>query len=149
MVSSLNSAQTARDPFEQNVIIKRFTVNFNDAGIATGVVRGVVPQGAILIGTDVLLNVTFNANSTNIFTVGSNSTQLDNVVADANVTEGTAGLYQDIKPTGTALGVLTADLPLTAKYAQTGGTVATQGQAVVIVKYVTGGGVSGGIGVDN
>lgn len=136
MVTSLNNTVVAHDDGAYQVTYKRFLATFSDTGISTGIQRATVPQGAIIIGTDVYLEASFNANSTNVFTVGSNSTPYNNLVADGDVTEGTVGLYQNIKPTGAALGPLSADTQFFAKYTQTGGTAATSGRAHVVIKYV-------------
>lgn len=150
MVTSLNSARTARDAQEQQVLFLRFTANYNDNSMASGVVKGVLPQGAIIIGTDVYTNTSYNANSTNVFTVGSNSTQLDNIVPDAAFAESTQGaIFYDIKPTGTALGPLAADTTVQVKYTQTGPTAATQGQTTVVIKYITALGTTGSATADN
>lgn len=135
MATSLFTGVPARDNGEQQTQIKRFETNFNDNGIATGVARATLPAGAIIIGTDVLLTASFNANSTNVFTVGSNSTQFNNLIADGDVTEGTVGLYKDISPTITM--PLAAETTFFAKFTQTGGTAATSGKAHTIIKYVT------------
>src|SRR5215211_6440005 len=111
-----------------------FVVNFDEAGIATGVHKATLPSGAIIIGTDIHVATAFNATTTNVLTVGSNSTQRDNIIASGDVNEGATGLTKDISPTGTALGPISAHTPLYAKYTQTG-PVATAGVARVIIKY--------------
>lgn len=133
MVTSLNTSIPARDANDQQIAFKRFDVNFSDAGVSVGVARATLPSGAIIIGTDVLVQSSFNANSTNVFTVGSNSTQYNNLVADGDVTEATVGLVKDISPT--IAQPLAADTTFFAKYTQTGGTAATSGKATVIIKY--------------
>lgn len=112
----------------------RFDVNYNDAGIAAGVGKQWLPKGAIVIGTDIMCSTAFNAGITNVLTVGTNTPTDDNLIAAADFNEA-AGLTQNIKPTGAALGKLAADAQVFAKYTQTGGA-ATAGAATVIVKYV-------------
>lgn len=112
----------------------RFAVNWNDAGIAAGVGKQTLPAGAILIGTDVQIVTPFNAATTNVLTVGVAGVA-NNVVAAADADESTAGLTQNIKPSGTALGPLAADSQVTVTYTQTG-AAATAGKAIVIIKYV-------------
>lgn len=137
MTTSLNNQIPAREPGEQQVVFARFTVSYDEVGISTGVAKATLPSGAVIIGTDVYVSTTFNANSTNVLTVGSNSTQLDNVIASGDVTEGSATtLTKDVSPTGTALGPLSADTTFYGKYTQTGPTVATSGFATVIIKYI-------------
>jgi len=113
----------------------RFTVNYNDAGIASGVGKQVLPAGAIIIGTDVVVETVFNAGTTNVLTVGTNAASYNNIVAAADVNEAAVAITKDISPTGTALGPLAADVQVFAMYAQTGAP-ATTGKADVIIKYV-------------
>ena len=61
---------TARKNALQLVHYLRFTVNFNDTGIATGVGKQWLPAGAMIIGTDVNISTAFNAGTTNALTVG-------------------------------------------------------------------------------
>jgi len=126
---------TARQLNQQQVHYLRIAVTYNDANIANGVGKQWLPAGAIIIGTDVHIDSVFNAATTNVLTVGTNATSYDNIVAAADVNEGATGLTQNVKPTGTALGALTADAQVFVKYTQTG-TAATTGKAYVIVKYV-------------
>jgi hypothetical protein len=128
---------TARYDYKQLVHYYRFAVNWNDAGIASGVQKRTLPSGAMIIGTDVFVNATFNANSTNVLTVGTNGLTANNIVASGDVSENSATtLHKDITPSGDALGALSADSPVYVKYAQTGPTVATQGSAIVVIKYI-------------
>lgn len=119
----------------QCVHYARFTVRFNDAGIAGGVGKQWLPKGAVLIGTDVFVKTPFNAVTTNDVVVGLAGLANNIVVASGDVTESAAALLQNIKPTGAALGPLADDSQLTVTYTQTGGA-ATAGEAVVIVKYI-------------
>lgn len=113
----------------------RKRVNFNDTGVATGVYFGTIPAGAIIRGTDVMINVAFNAATTNSLTVGGNSANYNDIVNAAGVDETTPALTTGIKPNAaTALGSLTADLDIYVMYQQTG-TAATAGQADIIVNY--------------
>jgi hypothetical protein len=112
-----------------------FTVNYNDAGIATGVKKGTLPAGAIIIGTDVMIATAFNAATTNVLTTGGNSSTYDDIVAAADVAEGSIALTQNIKPTGSSLGKLAADRDVYAMYTQTG-TAASAGKAYVIIKFI-------------
>ena len=126
---------TARKLSSQQVHYLRFAVTYSDSGIASGVVKQTLPAGAILVGTDVLVSTTFNAQTTNVLTVGINGTTANNIVPSDDADETTAALTQNVKPTGTALVPLAADSPVYVKYTQTG-TAATQGVAYVVVKYV-------------
>jgi hypothetical protein len=113
----------------------RFKVNFNDTGIASGVGMQTLPQGALIVGTDVFVTTLFNAGTTNVFVVGTTAAGTD-IVAAADVTEGTAGAYLNCKPNAATSWVpLPADTQVFATYTQTG-TAATTGAAYVVVKYV-------------
>lgn len=131
-----NTAGSAARQFQAQMLhYLRFDVTYSDAGISAGVSKQTLPAGAIIVGTDVLVSTTFNAQTTNVLTVGTNGTTANNIIASGDVDETTAGLTKSVSPTGAALGKLASDLPVWVKYTQTG-TVATQGAATVIVKYV-------------
>lgn len=129
------AATTARQSAEQQVHYLRFTVNWNDTGIATGNGKQWLPKGAVLIGTDVNIVTAFNAATTNVLSVGIEASTYANIATSAQTISGTTGLKQNLAPTGTALVPLAADSQVFALYTQTG-TAATAGQAVVIVKYI-------------
>ena len=126
---------TARRNTSQQVGYLRFTVNYNDANVATGVGKQWLPAGALLIGTDVNVVTGFNAGTTNVLTVGTGNPTYANIVSAAAVNEAAAGLTQNVAPTGAALVPLAADTQVFALFTQTG-TAATAGQAIVVVKYV-------------
>ncbi|WP_050384577.1 hypothetical protein [Bradyrhizobium pachyrhizi] len=126
---------TARKNALQLVHYLRIAVNFNDAGIAAGVGKQVLPAGAVIIGTDVNIVTAFNAATTNVLTVGSAAGANADIVAGADVTESATGLTQNIKPTGAMLVPLAADTQVFAQFTQTG-AAATAGKAIVIIKYV-------------
>ncbi|WP_315831117.1 hypothetical protein [Bradyrhizobium prioriisuperbiae] len=127
---------SARQNSTQQVHYLRFAVNYNDSGIANGIGKQWLPKGAIITGTSVYVGTAFNAATTNVLTVGTNSTAYDNIVGTADVDESAAvPLTNGIKPSGAALGPLAADAQVFVKYAQTG-TAATAGAAVVVVHYV-------------
>jgi hypothetical protein len=125
-------AGTARQSHMQVVHYLRKRVNFNDSGVATGVLVGTLPAGAQI--TDVTVNVTtaFNAVTTNVVNVGTTTTGAE-VAASAQVIAGTPGVK---KPTAFySLGVMAADTDIWVSYTQTG-TAATTGVGYVIVNYV-------------
>ncbi len=124
---------TARRNATQQVGYLRFSVNFNDTGIAAGVNKQWLPAGAIIIGTDVHVGTAFNAALTNTLSVGTVGDAATNIINAQNV--GAAGLTQNVAPTGAALGPLAADKQVYVTYAQTG-AAATAGRATVVVKYV-------------
>ena len=129
------AGSNARQYHQQMVHYIRKEVNYNDAGIATGIKIGTLPAGAIIIGTDVHVQTVFNAGTTNVLTVGGNSPSYNDIVASGDVNEAATGLTKDISPTGSSLGVIAADRPVYAMYTQTG-TAATTGKAQIIIKYI-------------
>lgn len=129
------AGNTARQNIDQEVHYLRFAVNHNDSGIAAGVGKQWLPAGAIIVGTDVVIDTPFNAGTTNVLTVGTDAPNDANIVAAGDVDETAAGLTQNVKPTGAALGALAAAAQVFAKYAQTGAT-ATAGRAYVVIKYI-------------
>lgn len=124
---------TARRNSSQQVGYLRFTVNFNDAGIASGVNKQWLPAGAIITDTSVYVGAAFNGG-TNVITVGLGGSA-NTIVASGQVTSGSTGLTNAIAPTGNALGPLASDLQVNVTYTQTGAP-ATAGQAVVMIKYI-------------
>lgn len=129
------AATTARQAAEQQVHYLRFTVNYNDTGIATGNGKQYLPRGAVIIGTDVVVTTAFNAATTNVLSIGTEASTYTNIVTTAQAIAGTAGLKANLAPTGLALGPLAADAQVFALYTQTG-TAATAGVAVIVVKYI-------------
>lgn len=125
---------TARRNSSQQVGYLRFTVNFNDVGIASGVNKQWLPAGAVITDTSVYVGAAFNAGTTNVITVGLGGSA-NTIVASGQVTPGSTGLTNAIAPTGNALGPLASDLQVNVTYTQTG-TAATAGQAIVMIKYI-------------
>lgn len=125
---------TARKNSTQQVGYLRFTVNYNDTGIASGNNKQWLPAGAIVDSTFIVVTTAFNAGTTNVLTVGIGAVN-NNIVASGSVTPGTAGQTNGIAPTGLAVGPLPADEQVNVTYTQTG-TAATAGQAMVIIKYI-------------
>ena len=123
---------TARRLHTQQVNYLRISVNYNDPGIANGVGKQWLPAGALIIGTDCYGGAAFNAGTTNVLTIGTNSAAYNNIMTPP-VTAAT--LTQNAAPTGTALGPLAADTQVFVKYTQTGGA-ATAGNAIFCVKFV-------------
>lgn len=110
------------------------TVNFNDAGIATGVAfDNSIPQGAFITGIWVEIVTPFNAVTTNVLTVGTNSTTFNNLVAAADVNEAVAGVTLVTRGLGQSIPLAAGVTPF-AVYTQTG-AAATAGQAVILIEY--------------
>ncbi len=99
------------------------------------VYMGTLPAGAVIVGTDCMVDTAFNAMTTNSLTVGGNSANYNDIATAAQTLAGSTGLTQNIVPTGSSLGSLTADRDIYVMYQQTG-TAATAGQAEIIVKYI-------------
>lgn len=112
--------------------VLRATVNYSDTNVSTGIKIGTLPAGAHIIRSSAHVRTVFNAGTTNVLTLGTNSSSYDNLLNAGAITEGTAGYYSadpnaDITyPTG--------DLDVYVKYTQTG-TAASTGKADVVVLY--------------
>lgn len=113
----------------------RFDVNYNDTGIGSGVRKGTLPAGAIITSTSMMITTAFNAGTTNVLTVGGNSSSYNDIVAASDVDETATGLTNGVKPTSSSLGKLAADRDIYAMYTQSG-TAASAGAATVIIHYV-------------
>jgi hypothetical protein len=123
---------TARRPVGQQLAyLGPLTINFNDAGVATGIPIGTLPAGSMLVAVSSRVNVAFNAGTTNVLTVGTPGSVAS--IADASLLNETVG-YQLVAPISTFAPV-TADTVIVAAYTQTG-TAATTGQAVISVLYI-------------
>ena len=115
--------------------VREFTVNFNDAGIATG---SALCKVFASVTKPVLLEITaqvvtaFNAVTTNVLTLGDSADSgIDNYLAAGDITEATPGFY----PAGGVVRVrLEADSVITASYTQSG-TAATTGKARFIIRF--------------
>lgn len=115
----------ARQIHTQQIHYFRKRVNYNDAGIGTGVVFGTLPAGSMIVLQSVRVSTAFNAGTTNALNVGTTAggTQLFTDAA-------TAGARQ---PTIANLTFAT-DTDIFVQYAQTGGA-ATAGVADIVVGY--------------
>jgi hypothetical protein len=104
----------------------RKRVNYNDSGIAAGVLLGTLPAGAMIVALNVRVNTAFNAGTTNALNSGTtgNGTQIFTDVA-------TAGARSPAVPNLS----FAVDTDIFMSYAQTGGA-ATTGQADVVLQYV-------------
>lgn len=92
------------------------------------VTLGNVPIGAVIVGAIVGVSVDFNAETTNVLTIGYGA-ELDEIVADGDV---------DPEAVGTtvvahnAIAAMTEEVSVKAKYAQTGGAATTGGARVLV-----------------
>jgi hypothetical protein len=119
----------------QQVHYLRFDVNYNDTSVSTGILKGTLPAGAIITSSSVLITTAFNAGTTNVLTVGGNSSSYNDIVASGDVDETATGITNAIKPTSSSLGKLAADRDIYVMYAQTG-TAASAGAATVIIHFI-------------
>jgi hypothetical protein len=117
----------------QTVGFLRKTVNYNDTGVATGVLMGYLPAGAHILYCSVHVRTAFNAGTTNVLTVGTAGGSNADIAGAATVTEGTPGYYGGVPVADIAYP--TGDLAIYAQYTQTG-TAATTGKADCVVAYV-------------
>ncbi len=106
----------------------RFTVNYNDAGIGSGMRKGTAAGRRADPSTSVDVVTAFNAATTNVVTVEPTPRPYNNIVAAAMRTRRRFANTNGIKPTSAALGPLAADLDVYAMYTQTA-TAATAGKA--------------------
>jgi hypothetical protein len=112
----------------------RFTVNYNDTGISSGVVKGTLPADAQIIGILANIQTVFNAGTTNVLTLGTSSTATQYVAA-GDLDEATAATTQ-IAPSAAWGGISrpSVDTDVYVKYAQTG-TAATTGKATFVISF--------------
>ena len=123
----------ARELATQQTNFLRKTVNFDDAGIDTGIpFRSWLPEGAQILRAVVTIQTVFNAATTNVLTVGTNSTSYNDIVASGDVDETVLGATTVL--TGAKLNALSADKQVYVKYTQTG-TAATTGKASIVIEY--------------
>lgn len=123
----------ARQAPWQMVHYMRKTVSYSDTGISTGVpFKHYLPSGASIMYVMVKVKTAFNAASTNVLTVGYNSTSYDNMVAAADVDESATEASMVLR--GADLTV-SSDQRVYIKYTQTG-DAATTGSAEVVIAYV-------------
>jgi hypothetical protein len=123
----------------QQVHYYRFTVNFNDPQIGTFQQIGTVGKAAFITNVEVEVVTAFNAGTTNTLTVGTTSTNINEIVSSADLTgNGSSSLSTQVTRVTRGFGrSLTAsgDTGIFVKYAQTG-TAATNGQAIVVITWV-------------
>jgi hypothetical protein len=118
--------------YHQNLVhYLRKEVNYNDPGIASGIVIGRLPANAQITQALARVRTTFNASTTNVLTVGTNATNYDNIFGTADITEGSAG--NSAAPLANLQDVQT-EADVFVKYTQTG-TAATQGKAIIHIAY--------------
>lgn len=124
----------ARQDPRQVVNSLKKTVNFNDAGISTGLAfDNSIPAAAFILSVLVEIVTVFNAVTTNVLTVGTNSSTYNNMVSAADVNEAATGVTLVTRGLGRSI-TASADLTPYAMYTQTG-TAATTGQAIIVITF--------------
>jgi hypothetical protein len=126
----------ARQFHTQQTHYLRFPVTFNEANIATGVVKGTLPAGSQILDIGVNITTAFNAGTTNVLVLGSTAGGT-NIATNAETVPGTLGFKRCT--TGCALSPLaaplSADTDVFAQYTQTG-AAATAGAATIVIAYI-------------
>jgi hypothetical protein len=118
--------------YHQNLVhYLRKEVNYNDPGIASGIVIGRLPANAQVTQALARVRTSFNAGTTNVLTVGTNAANYDNIFGAADIAEGSVG--NSAAPLAN-LQEAAAEADVFVKYTQTG-TAATQGKAVIHIAY--------------
>ncbi len=121
---------TPRVYHTQQIHYLRKTVNYNDAGIAGGVIMGTLPAGAQIVDIVVNVKTAFNAATTNNLLLGTSAAG-NQIATTTDTAAGTAGFKR--ATTGGAL-TLAADTDVFVAYTQTG-TAASAGVATIVIAY--------------
>jgi hypothetical protein len=121
---------TPRVYHTQQIHYLRKTVNYNDAGIAGGVIMGTLPSGAQIVDIVVNVKTAFNAATTNNLLLGTSAAG-NQIATTTDTAAGTAGFKR--VTTGGAL-TLAADTDVYVAYTQTG-TAASAGVATIVIAY--------------
>ena len=113
----------------------RGQVNFNDAGIGTGVAFGALPQGAFITAVMAWVTTAFNAATTNVFTLGTTKANANEISASGTINPATLGFVNGTAAAGLGMAVTaTGPVTLYVKYAQTG-AAATAGALTFLIEY--------------
>lgn len=127
------SPPTRRFPVQVANTLKK-TVNFNDANVTTGVAfDNSLPEGANILLVQVEIVTVFNAGTTNVLTVGTNSATYNDLVAAGDVNEAAVGVTQVTRGLGQSILAAAGKTPY-AMFTQSGGA-ATTGQAIITILY--------------
>jgi hypothetical protein len=133
MTTGVLGTNARQDPRQVVNTLKK-TVNYNDAGIATGLAfDNPLPQNAFILRVLVEIVVAFNAVTTNVLTVGTVGTAYNNMVNAGDVNEAVVGIYDVTRALGRSL-TAAGDVTPYAMYTQTG-TAATTGQAIIAIAF--------------
>lgn len=121
-----------RDPRQVANTLRR-TINFNDADVLAALFANSLPLAANILQVQVEIITAFNGGTTNVLTVGTNSTTYNDLVAAADVNEAATGVTLVTRGLGQSI-ALSAEKVVAAKYTQTG-TPATAGKALITIVY--------------
>lgn len=118
----------------QLITYLRKQVNWNDVGIASGILMGYLPKTAMLDRISIRVDTAFTAGTTNNLLVGTTAGGND-IASTSESAAGTAGFKTPTSGlTATALKNPTTDVPVYVTYTQTG-TAADAGQAWIVLSY--------------
>lgn len=133
MTTGTAGVNDRQDPRQVMNSLKK-TINYNDAGIATGIAfENYLPRAAFIMNVMVEIVTAFNAATTNVLTVGTNAASYNNIVNAGDVNEAALGVTAVTRSYGRSLTAAASVLPY-AMYTQTG-AAATAGQAVVVIEF--------------
>lgn len=127
---------TVTTPFAKDVAVKAFQVSRTDT---TAVIKAVLPADATIIDIR-LVGVASNAGTTGLLNIGTTAAANELLVAQdvravSGMTRPTTSFNQAVLPNlEFALG--SGDIPLYAKYVETGAASSAGGPWTVIVEYV-------------
>jgi hypothetical protein len=122
-----------QDPRQVSNTLKK-TINFSDAGIASGLAfDNALPMAAFILSVLVEVVTVFNAATTNVITAGVNASTYNNLVNAGDINEGVAEVTSVTRGLGRAL-TAAGDVVPYVIYTQSG-TAATTGQAIVVIQY--------------
>lgn len=105
------------------------TIKYNTTGASTGVELCKLPANIVVTKATAVVKTAFNAGTTNVLTVGTNS-DVDDLLGTSDITEGTAGAY-----TVNKFAEFTTAKTVKAKFTETG-TDATTGEADIYLEVV-------------
>lgn len=133
MATGTLGTNARQDPRQVVNTLKKI-FNYNDPGISTGIpFDNYLPQNAFIETVLTEIVVGFNAATTNVVTVGTVGPAYNNIAADADITDGTPGVYPSTIGRGRSLTAAGDVLPY-VRYTQTG-AAATAGQGICVIFY--------------
>ena len=106
------------------------TIKYNTTGASTGVKLCELPHDCLITRAVAVVKTAFDAGTSNELTVGTTTTNANELLGSDDITEGTTGAYGKDRFIEAA-----ARTPIVAKYTQTG-TDATAGEAEVYLEVV-------------